>query len=253
MRQRWSETIKGHLRPLLYRAFFRGKPVFECPICGYRGPFKDKRVSRTPDVVRADAKCVQCGAVERHRIQYLVFGEVLPSWGAAQKKILHLAPEFCLRPQLSRLFGTYHTADLFRTDVDFKEDIQRMSFPDGSYDCVVVSRIFPDIPHLEPAIRELRRILKPGGLAFVAEDYVGEKTEEFSPKRGERARALGLDALGLYARYFARVDRFLSNRYDTKYQLFDCMRVNGQVMDDYPEVVRAKGVGCMELVAVCQA
>jgi SAM-dependent methyltransferase len=250
MRQRWSETIKGWVRPLWYKTFYPGQPAYECPICGYRGPFKDKRVSRTPDVVREAAKCVRCGAVERHRIQYLVINEVLPAWGAARKKVLHLAPEFCLQPRLRELFGTYHTADLFREDVDFKEDIQRMSFADGSYDCVFVSRVLTDIGDLEAAIRELRRILSPGGLAFIAEAYVCEKSNEFSPKRGERAREIGLDALDLYARHFVRVDHYLSNRYDPKYQLFDRMRVNGQVMDEFPEAVRAKGVGGIEVVAV---
>lgn len=250
MRQRWSETIKGALRPWLYRTFARGKPVFECPICSYRGPFKDKRLSRSPAVVRADAKCLGCGAVERHRLQWLVIEEVLPGWNPGQKSVLHMAPEFCLQPLLRELFGTYHTADLFRKDVDFQENIEKMSFPDSSYDCVFVSRILVDIDHLEPAVSELRRILKPGGRAFIAEAYTRKQTVEFSPRCGERAREMGLDALDLYARHFARVDQYLSSRYDPKYQVFDRVRVNGQVKDDYPEGVCAPGIGCMEVVAV---
>lgn len=252
MRQRWTEAVKGLVLPFLFKTFHQGKRAFECPICGYHGPFKDKRISRTPDVVRADAKCVKCGGVERHRLQRLVIDEVLPAWGAAQKKLLHIAPEFCLQPRLTSLFNVYHTADLFRSDVDFKEDIEKMSFADGTYDCVYVSRVLVDIPHYEPAVREVRRILKPGGLAILSEAYLHEKTVEFAQRRGNRAREMGLDALDYYGRHFASVERFLSNRYDPKYQLLDRIRTDGQPSDDFPQAVCARGEGCMELVAVCR-
>lgn len=252
MRQRWTESLKGVVLPPLFKTFRGRKPAYECPICGYVGPFKNKRLSRAPDVVREHAKCVGCGAVERHRLQYLVFQEILPPWGAAQKSLLHIAPEFCLQPQLSKMFAVYHTADLFRADVDFREDIQQMSFPDASYDALCVSRVLVDIPHLEPAIREIRRVLKPGGLALLAEDYPREKTVEYHGKRGDRSREIGLDALDLYGRHFSRVEPFLSSRYDPKYQLFDRMCVDGRREDGFPELVRAPGIGCMELVAVCR-
>ena len=55
MRQRWSETLKGWTLPWLFRTFRPGKTSYECPVCGYHGPFKDKRLTRRPDLRQAEA------------------------------------------------------------------------------------------------------------------------------------------------------------------------------------------------------
>jgi SAM-dependent methyltransferase len=247
-----TERLKHAIRPTWYRVVFPRKEHFECPICGYRGPFKDKRISRTPDVVRADSKCLNCDAAERHRMMHLVIGDVLENWDAGRKSLLHIAPEKCLRKRLSSLFGTYHTADLFQPGVDFKEDIQAMSFPDASYDCVLVSRVLTIPPDVNASVRELRRILKPGGIAIIAEIYSHEKTIEFGEMRGSRSRQVGVDMLDLYAEHFRCVEPILSSRYDAKYQLANKILKDGRPADDYPEMVRLPGVGFLELVAVCR-
>lgn len=252
MRQLWSESLKQRVRPSLFRALYPRKQSFECPICGYYGPFKDKHVSRVPNVRRADSKCMGCGATERHRMISMVLDEILDEQCATQR-LLHIAPEFCLQPRLKQAFGVYHTADLFRTDVDFNEDIQAMSFPDGSYDCVFVSRVLMIPEDLEACIREMRRVLAKGGIAVIAETYTRDTTLEFEDRSGERIREIGLDALDLYRRYFDRVDLFQSGHYDRKYQLHNAMLIDGQPADDYPEAVRVPGVGFQDVVAICHA
>ena len=246
-----TERLKHTIRPMFYRVVFPQKEQFECPICSYRGPFKDKRVSRKPDVVRADSKCLGCDAAERHRMMHLVIGDVLENWDAGNKSLLHIAPEACLKDRLSNLFGVYHTADLFQPGVDFKEDIQAMSFADASYDCVLVSRVLTIPPDLNASVRELRRILKPGGIAIIAEIYSHEKTIEFGEMRASRSRQIGVDLLDLYSEHFHRVVPVLSSRYDAKYQLTNRILKNGKPADDYPNLIRVPGVGFMDLVAVC--
>ncbi len=252
MRHRLTEKIKQWFRPMLHRVMHPSAPAFDCPICGYHGPFKLKRDRRNPNMVRDHSKCVSCGASERHRMQHLLIGELFVDWNTAQKSILHIAPEFCLTPALKSRFGTYHTADLFRKDVDFKEDIQRMSFSDGSYDCVVVSRVLAMPEDLEACVREVRRILKPGGLALLCEAYTCEKTTTLTHRKTEHAREIGIDAIDLYRRHFDMVECWASNRYDAKYQLFNRIRIDGQVMHAFPEAVRVEGVGYQELVAICR-
>lgn len=252
MRHRLTEQLKHWLRPIVFRQLHRSAPSFECPICEYRGPFKKKRERRDPRIVRVHSKCVSCGASERHRMQFLLIKELLANWNVEQKRVLHIAPEFCLRPLLESHFGTYHTSDLFRNDVDFQEDIQRMSFPDGSYDCVVVSRVLAMPEDLDACIREVRRILKPGGVALLCEAYTRERTTLIEQRKTEAFREMGIDAIDLYRQYFDVVEPWTSDRYHAKHQLFNLMSRDGEVIDAYPEAVRVPGMGYQELVAICR-
>ncbi len=252
MRHRITEQLKHWLRPVLFRRLHRSAPSFECPICSYRGPFKPKRERRDPRIVREHSKCVSCGASERHRMQHLLIAELLASWDTRHKSVLHIAPEFCLQPALQSRFDTYHTADLFRNDVDFKEDIQKMSFPDASYDCVVVSRVLAMPEDLGACIREVRRILKPGGVALLCEAYTREDTRMIQVRKTEAYREIGVDAFQLYRSHFDVVEGWASDRYDAKHQLVNRMSRDGEVIDAYPDAVRVPGVGYQELVAVCR-
>ena len=245
--------LNKFLRRWFYRMSGSHRPKFNCPICGYEGVFKDKRISKEPDLVRVHSKCLGCGSNERHRIMYLVLERLFKNDNKPAGKILHIAPEDCMKPILSRYFETYHTADLLMTGVDFKEDIQRMSFSDGSYDCVVVSRVLTIPENLEACVRELRRVLKPGGIAIIAEIHSHEKTLEFNRMINFRSREVGIDILDLYRKHFGQVDIHLSNQHDSKYQLDNRMMLEGSPKDDYPQLVRIPGVGFMELVAVCRA
>ena len=245
--------LKQNLRRLYYKIAGGERPEFHCPICGYHGVFKDKRLSKDPDMVRVYTKCLGCDSKERHRMMHLLFGEFFPNKGDAGKKILHIAPEEFMRKFFADRFETYHTADLFMTDVDFKEDLQKMSFEDGSYDCVVISRVLTCPPDLEACISETRRILRKGGIAIIAEIYTHEKTIEFGKFVGERSREVGVDAIDLYRKHFERVDLIKSDRYAPEYQLHNLILHDGKPKDDYPDLIRLPGQGFMDVVAVCYA
>lgn len=252
MRQPWSEKLKQAVRPSLYRLMQAGKERFRCPICDYHGPFKDKVVTKSPLLVRKSSKCPKCVGVERHRLMHLVLGELLKEQDPGGKSLLHIAPEECLENQLRAEFGTYHSADLFRKDVDYCEDLQKMTFPDGSYDWVVVSRVLISPPDLEACVSECRRVLKPGGVFVVAEYYPRETTDEYGEMRGDRSRELGVDVIDLYRKYFQTVDLYDSLRYDRGFQLVNRTELDGAVFDDYPDLVRAPGEGLKDVVAVCR-
>ncbi len=253
MAQLWTERIKQAVRPRIYKTLFPHRPQFDCPICGYHGPFKDKVVSKTPSVVRVDSKCLGCCAAERHRMMHLTIQEVFGDWGAEEKSLLHIAPEDCLKPQLKSLFGTYHTADLLQKNVDFNEDVQALSFDDATYDVVLISRVLTIPPDLEACIREMRRVLKPGGIAMIAEIYTHEKTVEFGKMVNSRSREIGVDLLSMTQQHFPKVDQYLSDRYDDEYQLTNQIVLDGNPASDYPELVRVPDIGFLDLVAVCHA
>jgi len=137
--------------------------------------------------------------------------------------------------------------------VDFKEDIQNMSFEDGSYDCVVVSRVLTCPPDLEACIREIRRILAPGGFAIIGEVHTLDKTLEYGGFVGERSRKIGIDVFDLYRKHFRDVELISSDRYPEEYQLHNRIMLDGKPQDDFPDLVRIPGVGYKDVLALCRA
>ncbi|WP_437184937.1 class I SAM-dependent methyltransferase [Planctomicrobium sp. SH668] len=248
----WSERLKQIFRPTFYRTFYPNKPVFECPNCGYVGPFKSKPVKRFDQVKRINSKCLGCACLERHRMLSLVFDELYPQ-PSESKSILHIAPELCLQPKLRGLFGTYHSCDLYMPGVDFVEDMQKMSFADATYDCVFIARVLTIPPDLDACLSEMRRVLKPGGVAVIAEIHTLENTLEYGEMRGGRSRVLGTDFFDHCRQYFSKVEEWTGDRYDAKYQLINYMIDHGVANDKFPEKIRVKGVGYQEIVAICQA
>jgi hypothetical protein len=131
-----------------------------CPICGHEGVFVS--VGRPP---RRDVRCPSCGSRERHRLAHL--------WaiqdGAdrlAGKRILHFAPEAAVRRQM-RGNPLYETADLHQPGVTHRIDITDLPFADASYDAVMAHHVLEHIPDDRKAMRELFRILRPGGFALL--------------------------------------------------------------------------------------
>jgi SAM-dependent methyltransferase len=132
-----------------------------CPICGYHGMFIG--VGHPP---RWDARCPQCGSRERHRLMHLWVTE-----GGGDRltgrRILHFAPEQAV---LRRMRGNplYESADLHQPGVTYRVDIARVPLPDASYDVVIAHHVLEHIPDDRQAMRELFRLLKPGGTAVVS-------------------------------------------------------------------------------------
>ncbi|MDG1892962.1 MAG: class I SAM-dependent methyltransferase [Verrucomicrobiota bacterium] len=169
----------------------------------------------------------------------------------ACKALLHIAPEHCLRKTLKDCFSVYHTADLMQPNVDFQEDLQDLSFKDASYDVVLISRVLNIPPKLNACLHEIRRILKPGGMALIAETYTREQTLDFKPMKKGRSREIGVDFMKTLETVFDRVEFHTSDRFDPSFQLSNRMTFNGAPSDDYPPCVRIPGLGFNEIVAIC--
>lgn len=52
------------------------------------------------------------------------------------------------------------------------EDVQAISFPDGSFDYVICDQVIEHIPHPQQAVDELYRVLKPGGWLLLAVPFM---------------------------------------------------------------------------------
>ncbi len=193
---------------------------FECPICGYKGPFMNLACSTG---LIKHSICPNCHSFERHRFQFLVLNRILSQIDTDSMKILHFAPEPFFRQYLSKQFGKYESADFNMKDVDHSVDLQQLPFNDQSYDFVFASHVLEHIPDDEKALSEIRRILKPNGIAILPVPIVAEKTVEYpepNPYEINHVRAPGIDYYEKYERYFSRVEKFSSDSLPEKYQLF---------------------------------
>lgn len=204
----------------LFSLLNRDKPSFECPLCGYHGAFRSFNSFAGH---RLHVQCPRCGSLERHRLQYLVMIDVLDTFNPASKKMLHIAPEPFFRGFFSRRFGTYETGDLSMSGVDHRIDLQSIPFSDASYDLVFASHVLEHVLDDIKAIREVRRILRPGGIAILPVPVVCERTIEYpeaNPNEAYHMRAPGFDYVQKFRPFFSRVITHTSNSVPDRYQTF---------------------------------
>jgi SAM-dependent methyltransferase len=196
------------------------KEKYKCPICNYIGPFGDVN---SPVGLRKHAKCPICGSLERHRIQFVVLKNLFHNMDTSSLKILHFAPEHFFRDFFFKRFGQYETADLNMIDVDHNVDLQELPFDDQSYDIVFASHVLEHIPNDIKAISEIKRILRPNGIAIIPVPLVVEKTIEYpAPNQSEcyHVRAPGLDYYDRYNSFFSKIELVSSDSLPTIHQLY---------------------------------
>ncbi|MGH7942131.1 MAG: class I SAM-dependent methyltransferase [Limisphaerales bacterium] len=204
----------------LFRLLNRSKEQFQCPICDYVGPFAD--VDNFGGL-RKHAECPKCGARERHRVQYLVLTELFKTMDTSRLTMLHFAPEPFFRSFLSSRFGLYETADLCMKHVTYQADLLNLPFEAETYDFVFASHVLEHIQNDTRALREIRRILKPNGIAVLPVPVVCDKTVEYSqanPNEAYHFRAPGLDYFQKYESYFDRVRVYSSESLPEKHQTY---------------------------------
>jgi SAM-dependent methyltransferase len=200
------ERARHAARRRLDAARHRGTAV-ECPLCGGRySAFK-------PAWNRANAICWRCGAHERHRAIW-VHLQRHPELLAEAGSLLHFAPEYCLERRLRAVPGLrYVTADLDPALGELELDVTALALADGAFDAILCSHVLEHVPDDAAAMRELHRVVAPGGwvLVMVPIDHGRDRTYEdpavVTPQ--ERVEAYWqADHVRLYARDIAgRLER----------------------------------------------
>ena len=118
----------------------------------------------------ASHTCPACGASDRERLYALYLEERFRSLDQTRRRTL---VDFAASPGLSRRlralpFVAYRTADLYRPGVDDRVDISNMAiYGDGAIDMFICSHVLEHVPDDRRAMRELFRVLKPGGFGIV--------------------------------------------------------------------------------------
>lgn len=243
--------LRTNFRLIKFRLENRRKEIFTCPVCRYKGPFDDVN---PPSGLRRHAKCPNCGALERHRIQYLVMNNILKDMNTSQLKMLHFAPEKFFKGVFANQFGHYETADLQMKGVNHKVDLQKLPLNDAIYDFVFASHVLEHIPNDKQAIAEIRRILKPNGIAVLPVPLVAEKTIEYpgpNPNEFSHVRAPGFDYFDRYEPFFSRIVKFSSDSFPSTYQLFLCEDRSQRPTNDCPLLPPMEGEKHIDIVPVC--
>lgn len=178
-------------------------PLRACPVC--RARFA--RFAPTPAGGRRE--CPRCASVQRHRLLWLYL-ERHTELGRAPIRLLHFAPEPGLRGRLSSLPGIdYVAGDLDPAPGDLALDITGTGLPAASFDAVLCVHVLEHVPDDRAALRELHRLLRPGGWAIVQVPLMLDRTDEDPglADPGERLRRFGqADHVRIYGRDF--LDRF---------------------------------------------
>ena len=206
--------LKGLRAPLFKLIHRKSKYKYDCPVCGYRGPFMKKNN-------RLRAKCPKCGELERARMAMLVINEIYDNEKAANTDVLHISPENFLRKHFKKKYKSYISSDLYREDVDHQFDIQSIPYPDNSFDLVFASHVLEYVENDKEAIKEISRVLRPGGLAFLPVPMLHKKTIDFEerPPNKRIIRETGEDYFDRYRAVFSEVKVYNPRAFDQRYNL----------------------------------
>jgi SAM-dependent methyltransferase len=116
-----------------------------------------------------------------------------------QHKVLHIAPELCFMERFKGMDNLdYTTGDLESPLADVKMDIQEIPFDENTFDVVFCNHVMEHVDDDIKAMREIQRVLNPGGWAIIQVPFfypLPENTLEDAGITGkkEREEAFGQD------------------------------------------------------------
>lgn len=145
--------------------------VVECPICGWSGQRFLTHVGS--GYVVWNAMCPSCGSFPRHRgFAWLLkhhLSDHLSSLGSGTGYRLLFAPERGMKSLLENYIPSLEGVDYSQINelVVHREDIQALSFADGSVDFFSCFHVVEHVPDDRRALRELARVLHPQGLGIL--------------------------------------------------------------------------------------
>ncbi len=175
------------IRKFLRNLPFYGKGVF-CPVC--------EKSSRKFVDQYSGKMCIHCESMERHRLLWLYLKKETDLFDGTPKRVLHVAPEECLKSRLKERFQNdeYITADLEDPTAMVKMDITDIQYPDGHFDVIFCNHVLEHIQNDQLAMSELNRVLNRAGWgAILMVPIHAEKTFELPTEVGpdERLKRYG--------------------------------------------------------------
>ena len=217
MKKLFKSLLNIITRPLLIRLSYVIRPVLVFWLKGnrYTDPIDGKSFKKfLPygyEKQRDDVLSPSTLSLERHRLLWLYL-QSETDFFVKPLKMLHFAPEQAFYRRFRQQQNLdYTTTDLSSPLADVKADICQLPFEDNTFDVIFCNHVLEHIPDDTQAMRELYRVLKPGGWAVlqIPQDLSRATTFEddsiTDPK--ERAKIFGqYDHVRVYGRdYFDKL------------------------------------------------
>lgn len=183
------KVILRNIIPLKYRIrlekkyfpwqaiFYYGNKVV-CPI--HLGHFR----KFVPFNSRSNARCPRCHSLELHRLLWLYLKDKT-NFFSDNLRILEVAPMEYIQKKYKRMKNlSYVSIDISSPIAMLIGNIESIPFADNRFDCVLCYRVLEYVEEDEKAMREIFRVLKPGGWAILQSliDHACNKTIVFSDK-----------------------------------------------------------------------
>jgi SAM-dependent methyltransferase len=158
--------------------------------------------------------CPRCGATDRERHLCLYFERLGILETIRGGCVLHMAPERVIERRIRDFRpATYIKGDRAPMHPSIQRiDLQRIPFPDGSFDMALCNHVLEHVDDPAAALRELHRVLKPGGrlvcqtpyaahLTNTLEDplFQSEADRRFFYMQEDHVRLFGRDIAGIIA------------------------------------------------------
>jgi len=180
----------------LYSLAYRGNNV-HCPIC-------QNDFSKFIHLNGADLLCPKCGSLSRKRLLWLYLEPRLDP--TSNPALLHFSPSKSLGPLLRKRLGpSYITTDYESQLADRNYDITSIEEPNERFDWIICYHVFEHIPDDLAGMRELYRILKPGGKLLTQVPHRETPTVE-DPTITDPQERLRLFGQEDHVRYYNRED-----------------------------------------------
>jgi len=153
-----------------------------CPACQNRFPV----YLPFGENLRKNARCPHCRSLERHRTLWLYFKNHTDLFSSTKNiKLLHFAPE----DVFLKKFATLNNIDYYPVDFNPRlrgirdaVDVQHIKYDDEMFDIVICNHVLEHVEDDHQAIRELRRVLKKDGVAYIDSPVFKIKTTLEDPE-----------------------------------------------------------------------
>jgi hypothetical protein len=97
-----------------------------------------------------NAQCGECGSLERHRLAWLFLTRIESIQAPVSRRILHIAPEPCLRVRFQSLSHlSYSAGDLHGGSGIERMDITNIEYAPMSFDLIFCSHVLAAFSHEE--------------------------------------------------------------------------------------------------------
>lgn len=149
-----------------------------CPIC--HGHFRKFIASKYKTFrPRLNAKCPKCGVMERHRLLWLYLRN-RTDFFTNHLRVLDVAPMYSFQEICRKMKNLdYISVDISSPIAMIKMDITDMGFPDNHFDYIICYQVLQHIPDDRKAMRELFRVLKPGGYVLIHSAVDHDRRDEY--------------------------------------------------------------------------